>query len=244
MSFLTKELKWDQIPDISGSFEVSEIVKERDVSALLDNFRDISFLVDETNINNKTPTNYDVYGNQLNIPDIGQKPQRISGEQAQLMQRFLQRKRQTNTSNLHRNYITKRSSSKKSESKDPQLAWNSSYSKGQHIPTSIKKSRTPLKPPKSSSSKSIKIEKASPHSSHKSILKVENNQNLSQNGSKLDTIDGIMGKEKLVEEQKKVIEDMIAQGNTIFSVSLFIHWLCRLWRKLEILSWTVYICLQ
>ena len=68
VSFLKDELKQDDFNMISKSFEMSEIINNRDQSALLDHMKDISFLMSGHQDNN------DKNSERLNI---GAKPKII-----------------------------------------------------------------------------------------------------------------------------------------------------------------------
>lgn len=229
VSFLGKEMGCDRANNISASFEVSEILKERDISALVDNSRDISFLVSERKLRNITPRKSEVNASQGNLPNLGQKPTKISGDQAQLMQRLLKRKREINTSILNKNYIPKRSISQNPELKTPKFSSNKSDSKNSKdqpvlspliTPKSVQNSpKSSFKPLKSDLSFENKPQTSS-NSPHKNPPKpdiIPSNQDLAEDNHKpAESTD----KEKMADEQRKIIEDMISQGNTIFSVSI------------------------
>jgi len=79
---------------ISKSFEMSEIINNRDQSALLDHMKDISFLMSGHKDNN------DKNSERLNI---GAKPKRIWGSQKELMDRLLYRKREIHQPIVNKN---------------------------------------------------------------------------------------------------------------------------------------------
>ena len=159
-SFLVEGNKLDNGQNISNSFEMSEIKENKDQSAIIDHIKDMSFLISGRKSSEET--------GEVNKDTIGAKPAKICGQQKELMERILNRKRHINETILNKN-IKKKTETKELEKKPVEEQKNTSK-------------KTPEEPPTQN-----------PQPPSDPQLTPE-------------------------EEQKKIIEEMISQGNTIFSV--------------------------
>jgi hypothetical protein len=173
--------------DITHSLDISEIAKDASQSALVDNARDISFLMN-------AEKSEEIKEEQLLKDHLGVKPSKIKGHQAEYLEKILNRRREINPTIVNKividspqvkNYATE-------EQKSPEKLFS-------HLPTENITTETKItKPLKSSISVPKKPE--------------------TMNTTQVETKHTDSEKKDSSYEQRRIIEDMISQGNTIFEV--------------------------
>lgn len=232
------------IPEgMSKSFEVSEIVRDVQASNFVDNPRDISYLINGVWEVRK------VEDTSINKQIIGAKPGRLEGDQARYMERLLNRKREINLPILNKNRAEKAKKQSAQMNMDLQrktIETNEVQMK--EIEDVTKLNETPCKPQieetkvvfstpaqtpephgnltTSPSEPVLRLETSSEKKNEKpkiltplascTLRKKPSNECMKE--QKTDT-KASSGANLSREEERKIIEDMIAQGNSIFNVS-------------------------
>lgn len=205
LSFLGKDLRPGIGNEINKSFEVSEIFKDVTQSALVDNPRDISFLINEPQLQEIPESNE---SNDLTKENIGIKPGKLAGAQAQFMDKILNRKREINPPILNKNIALK-----------PKTTLKPSKSKEITSPkTGCLQPSAPSKSASHSPSTDAPKISSNPLPSH-SLPKPSNSLVKSPEITQPSSIE----KEMSREEERKVIQELIEQGNSIVSVSYPTH---------------------
>ena len=186
---------WDYNPDIFKSFEISEIIKDPNQSAIVENSKDISFLVNGEKKHELQFFKENDYNN-INKDNIGQKPGKLSGEQARLMEKFFNKKRieEIVPVIVQKPQALEVNQRLNTEDSEPKLIFKEENQNSFLDTTKITK----------------------PFTSNFSGPKIPANSRKSENV----VVSESEIKEMLMDQQRKTIEDMINQGNSIFNVFL------------------------